>query len=70
MVLTTTSGSVYICEDPQIGLMTMTIKNSGHVILPFISSSFNYANDAAAALGNVPKGGIYHTSGSLKIRLT
>ena len=70
MVLTTTSGSVYIGEDPQIGLMTMTIKNSGHVILPFISSSFNYANDAAAALGNVPKGGIYHTSGSLKIRLT
>ena len=70
MVLTATSGSVYIGEDPQIGLMTMTIKNSGHVILPFISSSFNYANDAAAALGNVPKGGIYHTSGSLKIRLT
>ena len=70
MVLTTTSGSVYIGEDPQIGLTTMTIKNSGHVILPFISSSFNYANDAAAATGNVPLGGVYHTSGSLKIRLT
>jgi hypothetical protein len=29
----------------------------------------NYANDAAAAAGGVPVGGLYHTSGTLKIRL-
>ena len=70
ITLAVTSGSVYIGDDPLLGLTTMTITNSGHVILPFVSSSFNYANDAAAALGNVPLGGVYHTSGSLKIRLT
>jgi hypothetical protein len=30
----------------------------------------NYADDAAAALGGVPIGGFYHTSGALKIRTT
>lgn len=32
--------------------------------------SKNAANDAAAALLNVPVGGLYHTAGVLKIRLT
>jgi hypothetical protein len=65
-----TSGSIDIGEDLGLGLTTMIIRNSGHIILPFVSSSFNYADDAAAATGNVPLGGVYHTSGSLKIRLT
>ena len=65
-----TSGSIDIGEDLDNGLTTMVIRNSGHIILPFVSSSFNYADDAAAATGNVPLGGVYHTSGSLKIRLT
>jgi len=65
------SGSLTVYDDKGTnGPIIMIVQNSGHVILPFVSSSFNYANDAAAALGNVPKGGIYHTSGSLKIRLT
>lgn len=34
------------------------------------SVSMNYADDTAAAAGGVPVGGIYHTSGTLKIRLT
>lgn len=28
----------------------------------------NYANDAAAAAGGIPVGGLYHTSGTLKVR--
>jgi len=30
----------------------------------------NYANDGAAASGGVPIGGLYHTSGTVKVRLT
>ena len=30
----------------------------------------NYANDAAAAAGGVPVGGLYHTAGTVKVRLT
>lgn len=40
------------------------------VLLPLVSSSLNYANDTAAATGGVPLGGLYHTSGTIKIRLT
>ena len=29
----------------------------------------SYANDAAAAAGGVPVGGLYHTSGTIKVRL-
>ena len=29
----------------------------------------NYADDAAAATAGVPVGGIYHTSGAMKVRL-
>jgi hypothetical protein len=38
-------------------------------ILAQVSSSYNFADDAAAASGGVPLGGLYHTSGSIKIRL-
>jgi hypothetical protein len=65
------SGSLTVYDDKgNGGAIIMIVQNSGHVILPFVSSSFNYADDAAAATGNVPLGGVYHTSGSLKIRLT
>ena len=30
----------------------------------------SYANDAAAAAAGVPVGGLYHTAGTVKIRLT
>lgn len=39
------------------------------MILASVSQSFNFANDTAAAAGGVPLGGLYHTSGSVKIRL-
>ena len=32
-------------------------------------ASLNFADDAAAAAGNIPLGGVYHTSGALKIRI-
>jgi uncharacterized delta-60 repeat protein len=38
-------------------------------ILAQVSSSYNFADDAAAATGGVPLGGLYHTSGTIKIRL-
>jgi hypothetical protein len=38
-------------------------------ILPQVSSSFNFADDAAASGSGIPLGGLYHTSGTIKIRL-
>ena len=35
-----------------------------------INTAGNFANDTAAAAGGVPVGGLYHTSGAVKIRLT
>ena len=32
-------------------------------------ANINFADDTAAATGGVPLGGVYHTSGSLKIRV-
>ena len=39
------------------------------MILASVSSSYNFENDTNAAAGGVPLGGLYHTSGSVKIRL-
>jgi hypothetical protein len=39
------------------------------VILPEVSASFNYANDAAAALAGIPLGGVYRNGNALQIRL-
>lgn len=47
----------------------MQIDNAGYIILSQVSASFDFADDAAAATGGVPLGGLYHTSGSIKIRL-
>jgi len=51
--------------------------NNGDAILEFFNDylvsetipALDYADDAAAALGGVPVGGIYHNSGSIRIRL-
>lgn len=45
------------------------INTTGYVVMPYVSASCNFANDAAAQAGGVPLGGIYHTNGTLKIRL-
>lgn len=39
-------------------------------IVGVINTAGNFANDTAAAAGGVPVGGLYHTSGAVKIRLT
>jgi hypothetical protein len=39
------------------------------MILATVSESLNFANDAAAQAGGVPAGGLYHTNGTVKIRL-
>jgi hypothetical protein len=36
---------------------------------PLVSSSYEFANDYSASLGGIPLGGLYHTSGTIKIRL-
>jgi hypothetical protein len=37
---------------------------------PLVSSSYNFANDASASIAGIPLGGLYHTSGVIRIRLT
>jgi hypothetical protein len=39
------------------------------MVLASVSSSYNFADDTTAASGGIPLGGLYHTSGSVKIRL-
>jgi hypothetical protein len=36
---------------------------------PLVSSSYEFANDYSASLGGIPLGGLYHTSGVIRIRL-
>lgn len=39
--------------------------NQNWMIIPLL----NYANDTAAAAAGVPVGGMYHTSGTVKVRV-
>lgn len=54
-------------HDFKVGLGTTkaTIDSTGLIL-----SLTNYADDSAAALGGIPIGGLYHTSGTVKIRLS
>jgi hypothetical protein len=64
-----TSSSLVNIGNPGASEITMTIQNNGYIILSTVSSSLNFADDSSAGGGGVPLGGLYHTSGSLKIRL-
>ena len=46
-----------------------SVSSTGMIVSSTLGA-LNYANDTAAATGGVPIGGIYNTSGVLKIRLT
>lgn len=46
-----------------------SIAASSYLVLSQVSSSFNFADDAAASGSGIPLGGLYHTSGTIKIRL-
>ena len=45
-------------------------RNDGMIILAQLSSSFSASDDADAATKGVPTGGLYHTNGTVKIRLS
>jgi hypothetical protein len=47
---------------------SLTVQRST-AILSQVSSSFNFANDTEASGSGIPLGGLYHTSGTIKIRL-
>ena len=47
---------------------SLTVQRST-AILSQVSQSFNFANDLAASGSGIPLGGLYHTSGTIKIRL-
>ena len=40
------------------------------IVMQALKDSANYANDSAAAIGGVPLGGLYRSSGYVKIRMT
>lgn len=48
---------------------SFTVLKDGNVLMEQIVNK-NFVDDAAAATGGVPVGGVYHNSGDLKIRLT
>lgn len=63
---------VSIKGDGQSSTITHTADThtfNGKIVSPTVLAA-NYANDAAAGVGGIPVGGIYHTSGTLKIRLS
>lgn len=47
-----------------------SIAASSYLILSTVSSSYNFPNDASASIAGIPLGGLYHTSGVIRIRLT
>jgi hypothetical protein len=49
--------------------MALEILKNGIIVLPAVVS-LSFADDTAAAAGGIPVGGLYHTSGAIKIRLT
>ena len=49
--------------------VTGSLSVSSYTILSSVSSSLNFADDAAAAAGGVPLGGLYRTGNAIQIRL-
>jgi hypothetical protein len=69
-----TRGTVLIGCSGRTGLNSHTtyvetLEAFTHVVLNDYSN-LNFANDSAAATGGVPLGGLYHTSGAVKVRIT
>ena len=59
-------------ESVALGSQVTSLWASGTTVNQFAIANYaniNYADDAAAATGGVPLGGVYHTSGALKIRI-
>ena len=61
-----------LTESVAIGSQVTSLWASGTTVNQFAIANYaniNYADDTAAAAGGVPLGGVYHTSGALKIRI-
>ena len=66
-----TSGSNLLTVAKSDGSAVFVVaRNDGMVILAQLSSSFSASDDADAATKGVPTGGLYHTNGTVKIRLS
>jgi hypothetical protein len=52
------------------GASLFKTRNDGMIILEQLSSSFSASDDADAVTKGVPTGGLYHTNGTVKIRLS
>jgi len=50
-------------------LSTGSFAQNGHMVLTQVSRSLNFADDAAAATGGVPLGGLYRNGNAIQIRL-
>ena len=68
--ITAVSGSI----NTRIGAVSSSIDTRLNAVSQSLSSSINipgtYANDTAAATAGVRIGGLYHTTGTVKVRLT
>jgi hypothetical protein len=51
-------------------ITTFNSNVTASAVLSQVSQSCNFASDAAAATGGIPLGGLYHTAGTIKIRLS
>jgi hypothetical protein len=66
----TTSSVVFDVVNEDAGFAMLDIRNNGVIMLSQLSSSFSASDDAGAASIGVPTGGLYHTNGTVKIRLS
>ena len=66
---TTVNGAKFTLFNSTGEKVSNTTNTTGSWVLPQVSSSLNFASDALASSSGVPLGGMYHTSGTLKIRL-
>jgi hypothetical protein len=71
--INTTIGAVSSSINTTIGAVSSSIDTRLNAVSQSLSSSINipgtYANDTAAATAGVKIGGLYHTSGTVKVRL-
>ena len=72
--INTTLTAVSSSINTRIGAVSSSIDTRLNAVSQSLSSSINipgtYANDTAAATAGVRIGGLYHTSGTVKVRLT
>jgi len=66
----TTGSDLLTIKRDSDGAEFFKTRNDGMIILAQLSSSFSASDDADAATKGVPTGGLYHTNGTVKIRLS